>query len=162
MNKEIFKDCKGYEGKYQVSDQGRVWSVAKQQYLKGSTDKDGYIQVYLTAKNGKSKKEFVHRLVAIAFLPNPEDKTDNSISNLCWTTEKENSNHGTRNERISKANSIPVYCVELDKVFYGAREAAKELGISHSGIIRCCKGEYKSSHGYHFRYAEGGGANASD
>lgn len=115
----------------------------------------------------------MHRLVAIAFIPNPEgkpqvnhirefEKDNNSVSNLCWTTEKENSNHGTRNERISKANSIPVYCVELDKVFYGAREAAKELGISHSGIIRCCKGEYKSSHGYHFRYAEGGGANASD
>ena len=57
--KEIWKDCKGYEGLYQVSNLGRVWSIRSQKYLNGSIDKDGYIQVYLTAKNGKCKKESI-------------------------------------------------------------------------------------------------------
>ena len=48
-NKEIWKDCKGYEGLYQVSNQGRVWNVKLQRYLKGGYDKDGYIRVHLTA-----------------------------------------------------------------------------------------------------------------
>lgn len=124
------------------------------------------MQVCLTAENGKSKKLYVHRLVALAFIPNPaglpqinhkdENKKNNHIKNLEWISVKDNSNYGTRNERISKANSIPVYCVELNKVFWGSRNAANELGISHIGIIRCCKGKYKSTHGYHFRYAEVG------
>ena len=92
--KEIWKDCKGYEGKYQVSNLGRVWSIGSQKYLKGSYDKDGYIQVYLTAKNGKVKMEKVYRLVALVFLDNPnnypqvnhkdKNKQNNCVDNLEW------------------------------------------------------------------------------
>ena len=164
--KEIWKDCKGYEGKYQVSNLGRVWSIGSQRYLKGSYDKDGYIQVCLTAKNGKAKKESVHRLVALAFLSNPtgmpvvnhidENKENNCVDNLEWTTIKDNANHGTRNKRVSKANSIPVYCFELDKTFYGAREAERELGINHSSISKACHGKQKTAGGYHWCYKTGG------
>ena len=163
--KEIWKDCKGYEGKYQVSNLGRVWSIGSQKYLKGSYDKDGYIQVCLTAKNGKCKKELIHRLVALAFLSNPkglpqvnhidENKENNCVDNLEWTSIKDNANHGTRNKRISKANSIPVYCFELDKTFYGAREAERELGINHSSISKSCQGKQKTTGGYLWEYYNG-------
>ena len=170
--KEIWKDCKGYEGLYQVSNLGRVWSIRSQKYLNGSIDKDGYIQVYLTAKNGKCKKERVHRLVALVFLDNPtrmpvvnhidENKENNCVDNLEWTSIKDNANHGTRNKRVSKANSIPVYCFELDKTFYGAREAERELGINHSSISKACHGKQKIAGGYHWCYKTGGDAIASD
>lgn len=101
--KEIWKDCKGYEGKYQVSNLGRVWSIGSQKYLKGSYDKDGYIQVYLTAKNGKTKIEKIHRLVALAFLDNPnnypqvnhkdKNKQNNCVDNLEWCDIKYNNTY---------------------------------------------------------------------
>ena len=163
--KEIWKDCKGYEGLYQVSNLGRVWSIRSQRYLKGCYDKDGYIKVNLTAKNGKVKTERVHRLVALAFLSNPkglpqvnhidENKENNCVDNLEWTSIKDNANHGTRNKRISKANSIPVYCFELDKTFYGAREAERELGINHSSISKACHGKQKTAGGYLWEYYNG-------
>ena len=162
---EIWKDCKGYEGLYQVSNLGRVWNIKLQRYLKGSYNKDGYIRVNLTAKNGKCKTESVHRLVALAFIPNPkglpqvnhidENKENNCVDNLEWTSIKDNANHGTRNKRISKANSISVYCFELDKTFYGAREAERELGINHSSISKACRGKQKTAGGYLWEYYNG-------
>lgn len=167
-NKEIWKDCKGYDGRYQISNLGRVWSVVSQRYLDGTKDRDGYLQVFLTARNGKSKKEFIHRLVALVFLPNPEglpqvnhideNKQNNSVENLQWVSIKANANHGTRNNRISKANSKPIYCVELDKIFYGTREAERITGINHSGISRACRGIQLTAGGFHWQFAEGGDA----
>ena len=163
--KEIWKDCKGYEGKYQVSNLGRVWSIGSQKYLKGSYGKDGYIKVNLTAKNGKVKTERIHRLVALAFLDNSnnypqvnhkdENKQNNCVDNLEWCDAKYNANHGTRNKRVSKANSIPVYYFELDKTFYGAREAERELGINHSSISKACHGKQKTAGGYLWEYYNG-------
>lgn len=107
---EIWKDCKGYEGKYQVSSMGRVWSVRAQKYLTGTVSASGYVYVHLTALNGKRKKERLHRLVAIAFLDNPEElpqvnhkdenKLNNCIDNLEWCSAAYNCNYGTRNQRI--------------------------------------------------------------
>ena len=111
-NKEIWKDCKGYEGKYQVSNFGRVWNVNNQKYLKPWISKGGYYLVNLMSKNGKIKHELIHRLVAIAFIDNPcnypqvnhkdEDKTNNCVDNLEWCNSKYNNNYGTRNKRISE------------------------------------------------------------
>ena len=108
--KEIFKDIKGYPG-YQISNLGRVWSIKTQRYLKGTVSMSGYVYVHLTAANGKHKKERLHRLVAIAFLDNPDDlpqvnhldenKLNNCVDNLEWCDAKSNNNYGTRNERIS-------------------------------------------------------------
>ena len=101
--KEIWKDCKGYEGLYQISNLGRVWSIGSQKYLKGSIDKDGYMCVYLTAKNGKTKMEKIHRLVALVFLDNPnnytqvnhkdKNKQNNCVDNLEWCTAKYNNTY---------------------------------------------------------------------
>lgn len=161
---EMWKDCRGYEGKYQISNQGRVWSIGSQKYISICTDRDGYLYANLYAKNGKCRKEKVHRLVALAFIDNPEGKTqvnhldenkqNNCVDNLEWVTPKENANYGTRNERVGKALSITVCCVELDKVFYGAREAARQTGVDQSSIIKCCKGKAKTAGGFHWRYQD--------
>ena len=121
--KEIWKDIKGYEGIYQVSSEGRVRSLdrvedrgrnIKGKILKPSINPYGYCVVGLF-KNGTQKKNMVHRLVAEAFIPNPDNKpeidhintikTDNNVflnedgsinyekTNLRWTTRKENINN---------------------------------------------------------------------
>ena len=86
---------------------GRVWSVKGQKYLNGTVAKNGYVYVHLTALNGKRKKERLHRLVALAFIDNPEglsqvnhideNKLNNAVDNLEWCSAKYNANYGTRN-----------------------------------------------------------------
>lgn len=111
---EIWKDIKGYEGLYQISNNGRVKSLLKvtkfgnrlkvneEMILKPALGKRGYYVVSLN-HNGKSKTFTIHRLIAEAFIPNPLNKkfidhintikTDNRIENLRWVTSKENSNN---------------------------------------------------------------------
>ena len=154
--KEIWKDCKGYEGLYQVSNLGRVWNVKLQRYLKGSYDKDGYIRVNLTAKNGKAKIERVHRLVALAFLDNPnnypqvnhkdENKQNNCVSNLEWCDAKYNTTY-------SKGKAVK--CIELNKVYKCSQDAAKELNIDGSSIRKACRGKQKIAGGYLWEYYNG-------
>lgn len=118
LPKQCWNDIPGYEGLYQVSNTGRVRSLnykrtGKTKALKQCTDKDGYKKVVL-CKDGKYKTYYIHRLVALAFIPNPdnlpevnhkdEDKTNNYYKNLEWCTRKYNNNYGTRNKKISKAN----------------------------------------------------------
>ena len=150
---EIWKDCKGYEGSYQVSNLGRIWSIKRQKYLKGCEDKDGYLRVNLTAKNGKVKTERVHRLVAIAFIPNPlglpvvnhkdENKQNNMVDNLEWCSVRYNNIY---------SKGKPIICVELNRVFDCSQSAMRELGINGSDIRKCCKEQGKTAGGYHWRY----------
>ena len=117
LPKRIWRDIPGYEGKYQVSNTGQVRSLnyngtGKKQILKGGTTIHGYKQVILY-KDGKHKRYSVHRLVAQAFIPNPnnlpqvnhkdENKTNNVAWNLEWISPKDNCNYGTRNKRRSEA-----------------------------------------------------------
>jgi hypothetical protein len=109
---EVFKDCKGYEGLYQVSNTGRVWSVRYQNYVKPYILGGNYEYVLLYAKNGKRKKEYIHRLVALVFCLNPnhypevshidEDCMNNYATNLCWCTHKDNCNMPLFIERHKK------------------------------------------------------------
>lgn len=122
---EQWKDIKGYEGLYEVSNLGNVRSLDRtvkrgQGYTikEGRVltpfyeEKKGYYQVVL-AKDGKAKTYRVHRLVAVAFLENPnnytdvnhkdEVKTNNNVDNLEWCTRKYNNNYGTKPERTRKA-----------------------------------------------------------
>lgn len=110
---EIWKDIPGYEGKYQVSNTGEIRSLkfGKIKILKQYTDKCGY-NVLTLSENGKRKNHFVHRLVAMTFIPNPnnlpqvnhkdENKANNCVDNLEWCSRKYNMNYGTRNERASE------------------------------------------------------------
>ncbi len=124
MMEEIWKDIEGYEGKYQVSSLGRVrrlaytfkrrnrWGVCDNVISAGMMslrNVKGYLSVQLRDET-KRKHHQVHRLVAAAFIPNPdglpevnhknEDKTDNRVENLEWCTRKYNTNYGTRGIRI--------------------------------------------------------------
>lgn len=116
LPKQIWKDIPDYEGKYQVSNTGKVRSLnyrctGKVKILKQNTDKLGYKRVFLY-KNGKFKIYFVHRLVALVFIPNPnnypivnhkdENPSNNTVWNLEWCTQEYNCNYGTRLERCSK------------------------------------------------------------
>lgn len=117
LPKEVWRDIPGYEGKYQVSNIGNVRSLHyrntnKAQRLNSVINEGGYNIVGLS-KDGKSKQYKVHRLVAEAFIPNPnnypiinhkdENKTNNVVWNLEWCTYEYNNNYGTKNERASKS-----------------------------------------------------------
>lgn len=164
---EIWKDIKDYEGLYQVSSFGRVKSFYTNRILKGSKHPQGYLTVTLCKDSTKYTKK-IHRLVAQAFIPNPEhkseinhideDKTNNSVNNLEWSTRKENINHGTRNERVSKIKSIPIIATNLktgkSREFYGTSECARQLDLNHSHITNVLKGRRRQTGGYTFEYKE--------
>lgn len=107
MNK-MLKEIPGYEGYYMASEDGRIWSCRNEKYLKPVKTKAGYYRVSLSVC-GEYKKLSVHRLVALAFIPNPQNKptvnhkneikTDNRVCNLEWATILEQNIHGTRIER---------------------------------------------------------------
>lgn len=165
--KEIWKDIKDYEGLYQVSNLGRVKRITTGRVLKPLKHANGYLMVKLS-KNSIVYTKNIHRLVAQAFIPNPENKpeinhidenkTNNNVSNLEWMTRKENINHGTRTERMSKTQSIPIITTNIktgeSKEFYGARECARQLGLNHGNITLVLKGRLKQTGGYTFKYKE--------
>ena len=168
---EIWKDKKDYEGHYQVSNLGRVKSIkfGKEIILKQKI-RGGYYSVGLS-KNGIVKTYYVHRLVAEAFIDNPnnykevnhkdECKSNNIVSNLEWCDAKYNRNYGTRNERVAeklknkKDWSKPVIQYTLDGKFVkewpSTKEAARN-GFNQGNIISCCKGRYKTAHGFIWSY----------
>lgn len=157
------KDIKGYEGLYAITSCGKVWSYRAQRFLKPKDNGTGYLIVGLW-KEGKAEYRLVHRLVAEAYIPNPdnkpqvnhkdENKEHNWIGNLCWVSASENVNYGTRNARVAEKNSISVYCEELNKVFPSINEAARQLGIDKGSISKCCRGNLKTCGGYHWRYIQ--------
>lgn len=166
--KEIWKDIKGYEGYYQVSNTGLVKRLPgikckTERILCYGTQKTGYKYVNLS-KDNKPYTKRVHRLVAETFIPNPynlpqvnhkdEDKGNNNVNNLEWCNAKYNVNYGARNNKAIIARGIPVKCVETNIIYPSAREAARQTGIYASSISRCCNGNYgfKTAGGYHWKY----------
>lgn len=162
---EVWKDIKNYEGLYQVSNFGNVRNVKTNKILKCSSDKLGYLRVYLY-KNKKRKTEMLHRLIASTFIPNPQNKpiinhingckNCNEISNLEWVTAKENSIHAVNNNLIK---TIPVICVETNEMFKGVNDAERKTGINNGHICKVCKGIRKTAGGFHWKYATEGGIN---
>lgn len=167
MMKEVWKDIEDYEGLYQVSNFGRVKRVETGRILKYSKHPSGYILAHLS-KNGIASHHRIHRLVAQAFISNydnksdvnhiDEDKTNNRASNLEWSTRKENTNHGTRNKRISKTLSIPIIATNINtdesQEFYGINECARKLEIQAPNITHVLKGRRKQACGFTFKYKE--------
>lgn len=161
------KDIIGYEGQYAITSCGKVWSYKSQKFLKPYEDGGKYLKVSLS-KNGKVKRFKVHRLVAEAFIPNPEekpivnhkneDKHSNYLNNLEWVTAKENINYGTGIAR-AKINGLgnhpkKVYCVELDRYFSCISSAARFLNTSSQNISNCLRGLQKTAGGYHWQHIE--------
>lgn len=173
---EQWRDIQGYEGMYQISNYGNVKSLnynktKQEKILKFGKNYKGYLQVHL-CKDGKMKTFTVHRLVANAFIPNPnelsdvnhkdEDKTNNVVENLEWCDRKYNTNYGTRTERCSikqlndetKSKQVNQYSLDgtLLATYPSAHEVKRQLGFAQPNISACCNGKYKTAYGYKWRY----------
>lgn len=170
---EEWKPVKGFEGLYEISNLGRVKSLwyGREKILKPEKIL-GYLRVVL-CRNGKKKKLFVHRLVAIAFLPNPkglpevnhkdENPSNCVVSNLEWCDRRYNVNYGTGTERSTAARSKTVEASKfpdfrtIELRFSSTNEAGRN-GYTQTNVAACCRGcfnregnnKYK---GLYWRYA---------
>lgn len=172
IKNEEWRDIKGWEGQYLVSNLGNVktligYRCEKGRIMKLHTKKEGYLTVGLKIAYKKQKQCYVHRLVAEAFIPNPdnlpevnhkdEDKTNNRVDNLEWCTAKYNMNYGTAKNRRAEKFSIAVNQYSKDGVFIkqwkSMADASRELRITTSHICNVCQGKRKSAGGFIWRYA---------
>ena len=153
---EEFRDVPGYEGVYEVSNLGRVKNIETGRILKPFKDTNGYLILKLS-KDGTRRTVKVHRLVALAFLPNPqnlpqvnhkdENKTNNAVSNLEWCTAGYNVNY---------SQSKPVLQFDLQgnfiKEWPSTVKVEEELGIYQTNISKCCLGKRNSAGGYLWKF----------
>ena len=165
------KPIKGYEGLYKVTSEGNVFSVRSNMELSPTLDKDGYCKVSLSFKNNR-KSYRVHRLVAFAFIDNPEDKpqvnhingikSDNRPENLEWVTSSENLIHKYRVLKVVSPllgkkgelsiHSKPVVKLSKEGVFIEKYACQREAVIKNNGnfghISSCCQGKRKTHLGF--------------
>lgn len=161
--------------KYEVYEDGRIWSYKTKRFLKPYTNKNGYQQIKLTDNEGKKKLYYLHRVVweSVTGSPIPEGyeinhiderKDNNAGSNLQLLTHKQNLNYGTRNSRISKAiskvntnnpnRSKMVGAFKngnLVMTFPSMAEAARQ-GFKQSSVSDCCRGKLKTHKGLTWKY----------
>ena len=177
---EIWKSIDGFEGIYEISNLGRVKSLAKtgsvytgkgkprKEYTINETIVKGWSQEYQVVdlrKAGKSHSKKIHRLVAEAFIPNADNKSqvnhidenkfNNRIDNLEWVTPKENVNHGTGIARRSKTQKKRVIALKGESkiTFESIGEAAETLGVDRSCISHTLSKRMSTVKGYTFEYA---------
>lgn len=172
---EKWKSVVGYEDLYEVSDLGNVRSVPHKgknnriyggNLRKQGTNIWGYKHVVLN-KDNKEKTKTVHRMVAEAFIPNPdnlpcinhkdEDKTNNRLENLEWCSYQYNATFGTKLERQAIKKSMPVIGTDKDgnEHWYASSYAATEALTGkrqRSHITDCCNGKRRIAYGMTWRY----------
>lgn len=170
--KEEWREVLGYEGLYEVSNIGRI-RTTKGVAKKPGIGSNGYYRVSLS-KNGVKIWHSVHRLVAIAFLPNPENKPcvnhiDNDrlnpiVNNLEWCTYQENTDHAVKigvHGMIGRFGadhnrSIAIESFNLKTgqslIFGSGREAARKLGLHQACVTACVKGKLQTTGGFTFSY----------
>ena len=166
MNNE-WKPIAGYEGIYEISDNGEIKSLIKNRLLKPCIHKKGYLVVTLT-KGNVHKHYYVHRLVAQAFIPNTDNKEqvnhidgnkhNNYVENLEWCNNTENRTHAYKNGLRKMEEFIEVEMVSIDGKFIdkfpSISEASRRTGINIGNISRCCNGGCKTAGGYIFKRSE--------
>lgn len=159
---EIWRDVKGYEGLYLISNLGRIKSlprngtIKKEKNLKTYYDKDNY-EIVTLSKNGINKKRRVHRLVAEAFIENKcklpvinhknHNTKDNRVENLEWCTDIYNAQY-SNNKKILQYDKEKNFLKEWSSI----AEASRKLGLSKSSISLCCSGKYKTCGGFIWKY----------
>ena len=175
----IWKPIKGYEGLYEVSNDGHVRSVSRKVHYKNGAlrfwegqeitphaDKDGYMKVGLS-RNGSQTSKSVHRLVAMAFIENPnhlplinhkdENKANNNVDNLEWCTNQYNCLYSNTPQKMIAATKVSVLQMtrngEVIKRWESMSEAGRSLGISFKHISRCVRGERPTAGGYRWQRA---------
>ena len=162
---EEWRDIEGYEGLYRVSNYGNVYSVRRKRNLKPCTDTRGYLGVAL--QKGKWKRYLIHRLVAQAFVPNPnnlpqvnhkdENKINNYYENLEWCDQAYNNAYGTRTIRAAESRKRPVLQFDKEgnfiKRFNSINEASAAVGKCHSNLVACLRGRQKTCGGYKWKTA---------
>ena len=158
LPKRIWKDIENYEGLYQVSNLGEVRSLnykRSNQPHKLKVIKCGrYYHVHLR-KEGKQKTIYVHRLVAKAFIPNPnnlplinhkdENGRNNLYTNLEWCTCVYNLNYGSHCDKIAKGRARKVMLLNTGEVFESMSEAERKTGVTRENINTCCRHRCKSA-----------------
>ena len=168
---KIWKPAIGYEGRYEITNNGRCRTLlSRKKELKPLENKDGYLYYILTDSENKRHTVYIHRLVALSFIPNPhnlpeinhkdENKKNNNVENLEWCDRKYNINYGTCTERGSKKRingkkSKPVIQLTLSGEFireWPSMMEAYRNGFQFSGIWRCCRGKKKTYKGYVWKY----------
>ena len=157
QDEEIWKEIQGFEGEYAVSSMGRVKNLKNGKIFTGVNNGNGYKIITL-----KGKTYMVHRLVALAFIPNPdnlpyinhidEKKDNNDVSNLEWCTASYNTNYSSHKQSC-KINQITKDS-ELVKTWESSMQINRETGYDASSIIKCCRGKRKQAYGYRWEYAD--------
>lgn len=165
MKEEIWKDIPGYEGKYQASTYGRIKSLnykrsGKEKILKTFINNSGYLILNLN-----NKTWLVHRLTALTFIENPknysiinhkdENKLNNKVENLEWTTSKYNANYGKRNKKVSLSRYKPIGQYDLQGNLiktYPSPICAEKDGFKRHSIADVCRGHSKTHKGFIFKY----------
>lgn len=180
---EIWKDVKDFEGLYQVSILGRVKSLKRVvNYCENSKSKtkkhtveekiknpsakaNGYLQIQLY-KNNKSYNRYVHRLVATAFIENPNNyktinhinlnKKDNNVSNLEWCSYEDNNDHARQNLSFKSGKAIKIECINIDtgetQIITDLLAWCKENKHDRASVYRVLSGRYAHHHRLNFRY----------
>ena len=162
---EEWQDVLGFEELYQVSSFGNVRTIKKgEAEMSQQENRNGYMTVHLRDK-GVERRAMVHRLVAEAFIPNPNgfrdvnhkngDKSDNRVENLEWTSHADNMTHSFR--ELGK-NVRHIVQLDLDNNFIerwnSIIEASEATGICRTNIGECCRGNRKHTKGYKWKYEE--------
>ena len=168
----MYKSIKGFEGFYEISESGKVRSVDREVEYKGGSarkrkgkelkpamDRGGYATVPLS-KNGIIKKMKVHRLVAEAFVPNPDSlpeihhknhvRNDNRAENLKWVSKAEQHDDQWR---AARGVRLRVVGHGIDEIFISAMAVQRELGIDQSNALQVAKGKRKQAKGYKIYFA---------
>lgn len=175
-----WRPVKGYEGLYEVSNKGQVRSLPRlvpfnwkgtitETFRRGGLLKpykttNGRVQVNLF-KGGKGSHWYIHRLVALAFIPNPnnfpqinhkdENPLNNRVENLEWCTAQYNGAYGTRPSKYM--TKVEQYNLQGEKIatYESVRDAARAVGCHYTHISHCCgnKGKEKTAKGYIWKYA---------
>lgn len=178
MQEEIWKDIPGYEGRYKISNFGNIQSLNREvlskgklhqtiptKYIKQQKDKR-HSYLYVDLYDNISRKRFrVHRLVAMTFIPNPNNypqinhidgnKQNNSANNLEWCTQSHNMKEAYK-IGLEKPRTLKVNQYDLSNNFIRTWDSIKSIQIFYNNrnISACCKGKRKTAGGYIWRYAD--------